>query len=227
MRVVVEPSVEAAAEAAAARIAAALAAAIATRGRATLALSGGNSAGPLLESLARQRLDWDRVEVFQVDERIAPEGDPGRNLTALKRALVESGPLPAARLHAMPVTAIDLAASAAAYASQLRIHAGDPPALDVVHLGMGEDGHTASLFPGDAAAVAMDRAVALTGAHAGYRRMTLTLPVLNAARQVAWLVTGPGKHAVLSRLVAGDLDAPAGRVAREGAVVFADAAASG
>ncbi|CAG0941592.1 6-phosphogluconolactonase [Gammaproteobacteria bacterium] len=225
MRVVAGPSPEAAAAGAAEFIAQSLAAALVARGRATLALSGGHSAVPLLAALARQALDWSRVAVFQVDERMAPDGDTARNLTALQRALVAEGPLPAANLHPMPVTDAEPAAAAAAYAQQLRERGGSPPILDLVHLGLGADGHTASLFPGDAVLQLTAREVAVTGPHAGYRRMTLTLPVINAARARVWLVIGAGKAGVLAELEGGTSGMPAAMVARKDATVFADAAA--
>lgn len=225
MQVVVEPTAEAAAGAAAAHMAQVLARAIAARGRATLALSGGNTAMPLLAALLHQAIDWAQVAVFQVDERIAADGDAARNLTALQCALVAGGPLPAANLHPMPVTADTLEAAAEGYAQRLRDYAGSPPVLDLVHLGLGGDGHTASLFPGDAALQVTDREVTLAGSHAGYRRMTLTLPVINAARARAWLVVGSAKAAVLANLERGTAGMPGTLVVRDGTTIFADAAA--
>lgn len=225
MQVVVEPTAEAAAGAAAAHMAQALAQAIEARGRATLALSGGSTAMPLLAALLRQAIDWTRVAVFQVDERIAPDGDAARNLTALQCTLVAGGPLPAANLHPMPVTADTLETAAGGYVRRLRELAGSPPVLDLVHLGLGTDGHTASLFPGDAALQVTDREVTLAGSHAGHRRMTLTLPVINAARARAWLVVGSTKAAMLANLERGASGLPCTLVARAGTTIFADAAA--
>jgi len=194
------------------------------RGRATLALSGGRVEA-LLARLARERLPWDALDVFQVDERVAPDGSPARNWTALAAAL---GPRVAKdALHAMPVEAADLDSACARYARRLEDAAGRPPALDVVHLGLGEDGHTASLFPGDAVLDVRDADVAPTAtAHGGLRRLTLTLPALGRARCAVWVVGGAEKAPALARLLAGDASAPAARVAAARRVVLADRAAA-
>jgi 6-phosphogluconolactonase len=157
----------------------------------------------LLEALAAAELPWEQVRIHQVDERIAPGGHPDRNLTALLAGL------PAAAhgsVHPMPVEAPDLDEAAADYA------AGLPDALDLVHLGLGPDGHTASLVPGDPVLDVHDRPVALTGEYQGRRRMTLTYPALAAARELLWLVTGSEKREALGRLLAGDTSIPATRV---------------
>jgi len=180
-----------------------------------IAVSGGQTPWLMLEALA-ERLPWEEVTVFQVDERIAPDGDPDRNLTQLERVL----PLERVDLRPMPVTADDLDAAAAAYASSL------PPHFDLVHLGLGEDGHTASLVPDDAVLDVTDRDVALTGSYQGHRRMTLTYPVLGRARRVLWLVAGADKSPALARLRAGDLSIPASRVSTAKALVLADTAAT-
>jgi 6-phosphogluconolactonase len=179
----------------------------------------------MIQSLAGEDLDWESVDVFQVDERVAPRGDPGRNLTALEELLVNRGRLPRSRLHPMWVDREDLDEAAVAYQQELVAVAGEPPELDVVHLGLGEDGHTASLFPADGALRVRDRWVALTDERAGFRRMTLTLPVLNRARSVVWLVTGNGKAAMVAKLAAGGATFPAGRVSRRAALLITDSAA--
>ncbi|MCW5638096.1 MAG: 6-phosphogluconolactonase [Rubrivivax sp.] len=142
---------------------------------------------------------------------------PGREFARASRAA--AGP------HALPVEATDLRAAARAYGARLRLHAGTPPVLDLVHLGLGPDGHTASLLPGDAALAVADAEVALAGPYQGRRRLTLTYPVLNRARRVLWLVTGADKRAMLARLRAGDPTIPAGRVEPAHALVLADRAA--
>jgi 6-phosphogluconolactonase/glucosamine-6-phosphate isomerase/deaminase len=126
----------------------------------------------------------------------------------------------------MPVEENDLEAAAASYADLLRQIAGSPPALDLVHLGIGPDGHTASLVPGDPVVNITDRDVAVTGVYQKRRRMTLTYPVLNRSRGILWLVTGPEKAEILQRLVSGDESIPAGRIQRDTAVVLADRAAA-
>jgi 6-phosphogluconolactonase/glucosamine-6-phosphate isomerase/deaminase len=184
--------------------------AVAEKGHATLALSGGTSPPAMFAEMARLGLPWAAVDIVQVDERIAPDGDPARNLT------MQAAELPAeARLHPMPVGSGDVAAYAPLVAE-----------LDVVHLGLGEDGHTASLVPGDPVLDATDADVALTGEYRGHRRMTLTYPALARARTIVWLVTGEGKAPVLPRLLAADPSIPAGRVARDRALVVADVAAA-
>jgi 6-phosphogluconolactonase len=222
MRVEVRPSAADAALAAADLIAGALARAIAARGRASLALSGGSSPQPLFHALAARPLDWSRIDVFQVDERIAPPGDPARNLSSIATEFAEQGPLPRPRLVPMPVEADDLVAAARDYAAHLESVAGQPPVLDVVHLGLGTDGHTASLFPGDSLLLERGLAVGVTRPQAGYRRMTLTLPVLDRARLRVFFATGPAKAAVVAALAAGRLDAPAGLLRREDTTLVTD-----
>jgi len=169
---------------------------------------------------------WPGVHVFQVDERAAPGGHSERNLTQLQQTLLGETRLPAANLYAMPVEQGDLELAAAGYAEQICKVAGTPAILDLVHLGLGDDGHTASLVPGDRVLDVGDRDVAAIDRYRGYRRMTLTFPILNRARRRLWLVTGAGKAEMLARLVAGDDSIPAGRVTANDAVVFADRAAT-
>jgi 6-phosphogluconolactonase len=227
VQVEVLPIPDLAARRAAQHLADALRAAIRDRGRACLALSGGKSPVPMFRALARQELDWSAVHVFQVDERVAPRGDVNRNLTTIEAGLVQGGPLAAGRLHAMPVEGADLAVAADAYAALLAEFAGTPVVLDAVHLGLGSDGHTASLFPGDPALANNDRALAVTGVHGGFRRLTLTYPVLDAARLVVWFAVGPDKQAMVKRLASGDEGIPAGRVASGRAVLVTDAGPQG
>jgi len=214
-----------AARAAAAFIASEARAAVEARGRFVLALSGGRTPWEMARALTLEDVPWDAVHVVQVDERVAPGGDGDRNLTFLSEIFLERAFLPPAHLHAMPVE--DLEEGAARYARELEEIAGSPPVLDLAHLGLGADGHTASLAPGDPVLHVTDRDVAMTQPYQGRRRMTLTFPVLGRARRIVWLVTGAEKAAALARLVEGDEDIPAGRVARERAVVMADGEAAG
>ena len=226
MKLEVLPDAAGAAARAATRLADAARQAVAVRGRFVFAVSGGHSPWVMLRAFAGEPLPWENVHVFQVDERVAPAGDPDRNLTHLKESLLSHAPLPEANVHAMPVEAADLDAAARDYARELERMTGRPPVLDLAHLGLGPDGHTASLVPGDPVLSVTDRDVALTAVYAGHRRMTLTYPVLDRARRVLWLVTGAEKAPVLPRLMRGDPSIPAGRVSAAAADVIADAAAA-
>jgi 6-phosphogluconolactonase len=225
MKVDVFDDADSLARAAAAMIAAHARAAIATRGRFVMAVSGGHTPWLMLQALAREDVPWKALEVVQVDERVAPSGDLDRNLTHLRESLLQRAPLAPDQMHPMPVESPDLRAAATEYEEVLRGIAGVPPVLDVAHLGLGADGHTASLLPGDPVLDVNDRDVAVTGLYQGRRRMTLTYPILNRARRVIWIVTGGEKAEVLRRLRDGDLSIPAGRIRREQAVVLAERAA--
>jgi 6-phosphogluconolactonase len=203
-------------------IAAEARAAVAARGRFIVAISGGKTPWRMLRALADEDVPWSGVQVVQVDERIAPAGDPDRNLTHLRESLLEHAPLPADHIHAMPVEEADLDVAARRYARILEGIAGTPPVLDLAHLGLGPDGHTASLVPNDPVLNVMDRDVALTGLYMSRRRMTLTYPMLNRSRRILWLVTGADKVGMLVRLRAGDESIPAGRVRQQRAWILAD-----
>ncbi len=200
--------------------------AVSERGKCVVAFSGGSTPRAMLGALVSEDLPWRDLHIFQVDERAAPHGHSERNLTQLQQTLLGTTPLTADTLHAMPVEADDLEAAASRYAQDLAAATGSPAVLDLVHLGLGGDGHTASLVPGDAALEVSDRDVAVSKEYRGYRRMTLTLPLLNRARQRLWLVTGAGKAAMLARLVDGDQSIPAGRVHANDSVIFTDHAAA-
>jgi len=227
MRVEVFSDDDSVARAAAKLIAEEARAAVAARDRFVMAVSGGHTPWIMLRALAGEKLPWDRVHVVQVDERVAPAGDPDRNLTHLHESLLDHSPIRPEQIHAMPVEASDLELAARQYARVLEQIAGSPATLDLVHLGLGPDGHTASLVPGDPALNVTDADVALTGAYQGRRRMTLTYPIINRACRVLWLVTGSQKIDMLVRLRKGDPSIPAGRIRQDRAVIFADRAAVG
>ena len=201
--------------------------AIATRGRFLMAVSGGHTPWLMLRVLGMAEVPWSTVHVVQVDERVAPAGHPDRNLTHLRESLLDHAPLPPDQIHEMPVESSDLQTAAAEYAAILRRIAGAPPVLDLVHLGLGPDGHTASLVPGDPVLNVENADVAIAVVYQGRRRMTLTYPMFNRSRRVLWVVTGSEKVQMLNRLLGGDESIPAGRVCRDRALLLADHAAAG
>lgn len=217
---------------AAAWLAAQLREAVEARGVATLALSGGGGLEPMFTALTALRMPWDRIHVFQVDERIAPDGHEDRNWTAASNQFLARLPRPPAGAHPMPVTAAleggDEAMREAAdrYLDALEDVAGHPVVLDVVHLGLGSDGHTASLVPGDPVLEIENRDVAVTGTYEGRRRMTLTYPALARARQIVWLASGEAKAEAVAQLVRGDESVPAARVRRDTATLLVDPGAA-
>jgi len=190
--------------------------AVADHGRFTFAVSGGHTPWAMFAELRNEDMPWADTELFQVDERVAPDGDPDRNLTHLRESIGDSP----ARVHPMPVTNPDLGAAAVAYAGVL------PQRFDLVHLGLGPDGHTASLVPGDPVLEVTDALVAVTQPYQGHRRMTLTYPALARANQLLWLVTGADKRDALAKLLAGDESIPAGRVLASRSLIMADQVAA-
>jgi len=190
--------------------------AVAGTGTFNFAVSGGRTPWAMFAELAHEDMPWEQTVIFQVDERVAPDGDPDRNLTNLQKAL---GPAPA-RVVAMPVNEPDLDVASGAYAALL------PAQFDLVHLGLGPDGHTASLVPGDPVLAVTDGLVAVTRPYQGHRRMTLTYPGLARAKQLVWLVSGEDKREALAKLLAGDPSIPAGRVVATRSTILADKAAT-
>ena len=221
------PDAESVAKEAAKVIAAEARAAVAARGRFVMAVSGGHTPWQMLRALAKEDVPWKSVHVFQVDERIAPAGDSDRNLTHLRESLLEHAPLPPDQIYAIPVEEPNIEVAAESYARTLQQIAGMPPILDLVHLGLGPDGHTASLVPNDPVLNINDRDVAITGVYQGRKRMTLTYPVINRARRILWVVTGNEKVKSLLQLENGDTSIPGARIRREQALVLADQAAAG
>jgi 6-phosphogluconolactonase len=198
--------------------------AVSARGRATLALSGGRTPLAMLRTLAAANLPWDVIDVFQVDERCTPPGHEDRNAVQLARALGELARERPTVFHWMPLDSLAPRTAAARYAAELAAHTGTPPIIDVVQLGLGADGHTASLFPG-AVQDDVTQSVAVAPEAAGWPRLTLTLPVINAARRIVWLVTGADKRTALAAMLAGDASVVGSRVRRD-ALVLADTAAA-
>ncbi len=196
--------------------------AVAARGRFVVAFSGGHTPWQMLRALADEKMPWPAVQVVQVDERVAPAGDSDRNLTHLRDSLLAHCPLRPEQVHPMPVASADLEAASLDYPLTLRKLTGSPAVLDLVHLGLGPDGHTASLVPADPVLDVTARDVATTGVYQGRRRMTLTFPMLNRARRIVWLVTGRDKAEMLARLSKADAAIPAGRIQQDAAVVLAD-----
>jgi 6-phosphogluconolactonase len=179
--------------------------------RVSLALSGGRTPWSILSALPRTDLEWNRVDIYQVDERVAPDGDLARNLTGLTSALLEHVP---AMVYPMPVQGPDLEVAADRYAAEL------PAVLDIVHLGLGDDGHTASLVPGDPVLDVVDRRVAVTRPYKGHRRMTLTFPAFERVGSIIWIVAGAEKTSMVERLLAADPTIPAGRIPQKRAVLI-------
>ena len=227
MQVDVLADPDAVAASAAQFVAAQASAAIGARGRFKFAVSGGHTPWAMLRALAALDVDWTNVFLFQVDERVAPPGDDSRNLTHIRASLLDRVPLPAANVYPMPVERNDLDAAAAQYAQTLATVIGTPPVLDLVHLGLGPDGHTASLVPHDPVLQEDFANVGLTLPYQGHRRMTLTYPMINRARCVMFVVTGSDKVAALAALRSGDRNIPASHVTGQRRLVIADAAAAG
>jgi 6-phosphogluconolactonase len=222
MRIEALADAESVARAAAAFTAAEARATVAARGSFVVAFSGGHTPWQMLQALANEPMPWDAVHIVQVDERVAPAGDTDRNLTHIRESLLARCPLRPEQVHAMMVEATDLEAACTSYALTLQKIAGAPPVLDLAHLGLGPDGHTASLVPEDPVLDVIGVDVALTGVYKGRRRMTLTYPILNRSRRIVWVVTGREKAEMLARLCRGDRSIPAGRISQEQALVLAD-----
>lgn len=227
MNVEILPDEASLAKRAAAVIAADARAAVAQRGRFVMAVSGGKSPWVMLADLANEDVPWANVHVFQIDERIAPAGDPDRNYVHLRDSLLQHAPIPPGQIYAMPVEQPDAEAAAQQYARTLAGIAGNPAVLDLAHLGLGPDGHTASLIPADPVLNVTDKDVAITGIYQGRRRMTLTYPVINRSRRILWLVSGKDKVDAFTKLRAADPSVPAGRISQTQALLLADRDAAG
>ncbi len=204
--------------------------AIAERGQFVWAVSGGTTPRRMLQLLAaRTDLDWGRTHLFQVDERVAPDGDPDRNATMLETALLANDSSPAralAGLWLMPVTANDLETAAEEYGTVMDRVTGSPVVFDLVQLGMGSDGHTASLIPDDPILSVSDRDVALSAEYQGRVRMSLTWPALDRAKELLWLIAGESKRDAVRLFLDNDPSIPATLPTQARATVLLDAAAN-
>jgi 6-phosphogluconolactonase len=189
--------------------------AAAVSGGFSFAVSGGSTPWAMFAELVTLDLPWSDVVIYQVDERCVPAGDADRNLTHLRECLATVAPT----IEPMPVEDADLEAAARRYGDAL------PARFDLVHLGLGPDGHTASLVPGDPVLDVTDQAVAVTKPYNGHRRMTLTYSALARADEILWLVTGADKRQALTQLLKDDRTIPAGRVEAERSIIMTDLAA--
>jgi 6-phosphogluconolactonase len=220
MEILVAPTAADAATLAAEWLARRIRTAVKRRGVGRIAVSGGSTPVLMFDALALLDVPWSSVELFQVDERVAPDGDPDRNAQDLIEHLIDKVPLAKRSVHLMPVTAKSLTRASASYAAKL----GDAP-LDIVHLGLGDDGHTASWPPGDPV-IDVTAPVALTGEFNGRVRMTLTPPVVNGARARLVLVTGAAKAEPVAGWLLHRQALPIARVRRTDTTLIADEAAT-
>jgi 6-phosphogluconolactonase len=227
MNITVLNDVDSVALEAAIRIAAMARQAVALRGRFVMAVSGGKTPWKMLRNLGTEDVPWESMHVFQVDERIAPTGHADRNLSHLRESLLEYSPLKEDHVYPMPVNMTNHELAAMNYSKTLCLIAGEPPVLDLVHLGLGADGHTASLIPDDPVLSINNSDVAICGIYQGWKRMTLTYPIINRSRNILWVITGFEKTPMLKRLLNSDTSIPAGLINREISLILADQDAIG
>jgi 6-phosphogluconolactonase len=227
MNIDIFPDATTVAQEAASFIAAEARAAVAKRGRFVMAVSGGKTPWMMLRALAGEKVPWENMHIFQVDERIAPTGSADRNLTHLQESLLSHAPMKTEQIYAIPVNETDLETAAQKYAHLIESVTGCPICFDLVHLGLGADGHTASLIPEDQVLKVIDRDVAITGIYQHHQRMTLTYPALNRSRKILWVVTGAEKTEAFAHLLNRDLQIPGSLIVQDHATLFADRAAQG
>jgi 6-phosphogluconolactonase len=179
--------------------------AIAQRDICTIALSGGSTPQPLYEKFAEQDLPWDKIHIFWGDERYVPPTHPDSNEGMARRAWLDKVALPPSNIHPMPTQAGDPSLDANQHEVDLQTFfqtgPGEFPALDLILLGMGDDGHTASLFPHTDALQVSDRLITV-GNKDGQPRITFTAPLINHARTVLFIVAGAGKRPALDQVFA-------------------------
>ena len=201
--------------------------AVALRGRFIFAISGGKTPWKMLHELTNEDVPWKNMHIFQVDERFAPEGHSDRNMTYIQKSLLGHAPTLPVWIHGMQMEEKEPEEAVAGYSRTIRAIAGSKSIIDLIHLGLGPDGHTASLIPGDPVLNITDKDVALTGIYQGRHRMTLTFPIINRARKLLWLITGTEKSEMLQRLLEKDLSIPASHIQQEHALVLTDKDAAG
>ncbi len=226
MEIKILPSPETVANEAARMTAKIARASVAERGRFLMAVSGGKTPWLMLRALGQENVPWESMHIFQVDERIAPFSHPDRNLTHIQECLLGNTLLNESQIYAMPVEGNDLEIAATSYEKTLCRIAGTPPIFDLVHLGLGSDGHTASLVPEDRVLEINDRDIAITDFYQGRQRMTLTFPIINRARNIVWVIAGADKSLMLKLLLDADSSIPAGQICQDNAFILADRAAA-
>lgn len=199
---------------------------IAKKGFFTMAISGGRTPWAMIKALAQEDLPWEKVFLFQVDERIAPDAHPDRNLTQLFKAIEGSKLVLRLNIFPMRVNAEDLEEACEEYENHIKRMTGNGK-LDLVHLGIGTDGHTASLVPNDPVLEIKDQGVAVTNTeYQGRKRMTLTYPLINQAEKILWVITGAEKAEMLNRLLHLDPSIPAGKIDQQHAILLTEESAS-
>lgn len=199
---------------------------VAKKGFFTMAVSGGRTPWQMIKELAKEELPWEKVFLFQVDERVAPDGHADRNLTQLFNSIQGTPLVTRLNIFPMHVIAEDLEEACDQYAENIKLIT-ETGKLDLIHLGIGTDGHTASLIPGDAVLDVQDQAVARTSnPYQGRDRMTLTYPLINQAEKILWIITGKEKAEMLSRLISQDPTIPAGNVSQSRAIILTEESAA-
>lgn len=199
---------------------------IARKGHFTFAISGGRTPWAMIKELAKEDLPWEKTFLFQVDERIAPDTHPDRNLTQLFKVIEGSKLVLRLNIFPMRVNAEDLSEACADYESHINRMTGNGK-LDLIHLGIGTDGHTASLVPDDPILEVMEKGVDITGnAYQGRLRMSLTYPLINQAEKILWVITGEEKAEMLNRLLHKDQSIPAGKIDQHHAIVLTEESTS-
>lgn len=195
---------------------------IESKGSFSFALSGGRTPWEMLAKLAQENLPWEKINLFQVDERIAPEGHKDRNLTQLFQVLQGTRLMTRLNIFPMHVISENLQEACEEYAQHIERITGNSM-LDLIHLGMGTDGHTASLIPGDKVCDVGNQMIALTAQpYQGRQRMTMTYPLINQAENILWLITGEEKKEMLVRMLNKDPEIPAGKIKQDQAILMTD-----